>query len=121
MGELLMTVLLVSILWMILDLSLIHIYKTQGKTLQDGLDLLQTLDAFEGDGLDIIFIITIFLIHIDHGIPESLTPVSYTHLDVYKRQVKRLSNSSRPIFSFSTRSAAQECKMSICSSMIFFA
>ena len=41
--------------------------------LQDGLDLLQTLDAFEGDGLDIIFIITIFLIHIDHGIPESLT------------------------------------------------
>lgn len=42
--------------------------------LLDGLGLLQTLDAFEGDGLDIIFIITIFLIHlIDHGIPESLT------------------------------------------------
>ena len=33
----------------------------------------QSLDAFEGDGLDIIFIIAIFLIHIDHGIPEGLT------------------------------------------------
>ena len=56
-----------------------------------GIELLNAVPLFLADRLDELPLVDFLYLHFTDEAPDDVTPVSYTHLDVYKRQVYRYS------------------------------